>query len=318
MRAHPTAAGASRYARSVRVVPLLFAFAGCGRLRFDPAAADAAAARADGLVDSSAPDIAPGAGPWGNVVEQSALDIGVISDDPTLTGDELEIYFNSNRDGTGDIFMSTRASIADAWSTPQTVVPLSSPSYNENTPEVSADGLELYFIRDTTASGDVYVSTRALRTDAWSTPTFVPELTTVYGDASPTLTADRLTMYLANDGGTNGFEVYRATRNSLTSAWSAPAPVSELSSAAFDSDAFVTTDGTELYWSSTRNATKSALWHATRASAVDPFASLGVVTELDLTTYDEDDPWVSSDGHRIYFSRGMTQSSDMKIVSASR
>ena len=77
-------------------------------------------ATGDGDRDGDAPepdaatfDAAP-LGPFANVTPLSSLDTLGNEDDPTLTGDLLEIYF----DRGGDIWYSTRASVADAWQLP--------------------------------------------------------------------------------------------------------------------------------------------------------------------------------------------------------
>ena len=68
------------------------------------------------------------------------LDSVAGEDDPTLTGDMLEIYF----DRGGDIWFSVRASVAVSWPAPQALAVVNSAA-SETTTEISADGLELFF-----------------------------------------------------------------------------------------------------------------------------------------------------------------------------
>ena len=49
-----------------------------------------------------------------------------IDEDPTFTGDLLELYFMSTRNGTKDIWTSRRAAAADPWGAPSLVAELSS------------------------------------------------------------------------------------------------------------------------------------------------------------------------------------------------
>src|SRR5690606_25854859 len=68
---------------------------------------------------------------------------GIEEDDPCLTRDQLEIFFDRD-DGGHDIYTSRRASIANPWPPPAPVVELNSSSTDEH-PALSADGLRLYF-----------------------------------------------------------------------------------------------------------------------------------------------------------------------------
>jgi Tol biopolymer transport system component len=84
----------------------------------------------------------------------------------TIRRDGLEVIFASNRpgsmDGSLDLWVSTRASTADPWSTPQPLVALNS-AVIENRPALSFRGTELYFT-STRLGGrdpqDLWVSTR--------------------------------------------------------------------------------------------------------------------------------------------------------------
>lgn len=82
---------------------------------------------------------------------------------PTIRPDGLQLFFNSNRPGLldNDIWVSTRADILSAWSTPTNVGPPINTEFQEQFPAVSANGKMLIFSsnRDGTDS-DLYVSTR--------------------------------------------------------------------------------------------------------------------------------------------------------------
>src|SRR5262245_48718825 len=86
-------------------------------------------------------------------------------DDPTLTDDRLELYFNFQ----ADIFVATRASVGAPWSAPVRVAELSSTA-NETTPEITGDGLTIYFASDrvgTLGGEDIWIATRRARGQAW-------------------------------------------------------------------------------------------------------------------------------------------------------
>jgi len=86
---------------------------------------------------------------------------------PNLRHDGLELFFYSNRaggQGGNDIYVATRTSTADAWSTPSNLGGNVNSALSETRPSLSWDGLRLYF--GSTRSGgeggsDIYVTTRA-------------------------------------------------------------------------------------------------------------------------------------------------------------
>jgi hypothetical protein len=79
---------------------------------------------------------------------------------PNVSRDGLTIVFASNRDGNMDIFMSTRASLTSAWSTPRNLsVQLTFPTAGlaETRPSISWDQKRLYYGAD----GQSYLSHKA-------------------------------------------------------------------------------------------------------------------------------------------------------------
>ena len=84
---------------------------------------------------------------------------------PTVRFDEREIFFASTRAGSiglNDVWVSTRRSPNDPWSTPENVGPVNS-VLNELTPSLSPDGRILLFDSDRpggVGGRDIYMSTR--------------------------------------------------------------------------------------------------------------------------------------------------------------
>ena len=87
---------------------------------------------------------------------------------PNVRKDGLEIVFDSNRNGTYDVYLATRGSLDAEWSSPKLLGPnVNSPTADETRASLSRDGLRLYF-GSTRANavlggsgGDIYVSTRS-------------------------------------------------------------------------------------------------------------------------------------------------------------
>ena len=84
--------------------------------------------------------------------------------EPTLTPDELEIYFCSTRiAGRRQIFVATRTSSSDRWTVPTLVQEFVSDTGITYSPEISRDGRTLWFVSDRPGGRgdiDIYVSTR--------------------------------------------------------------------------------------------------------------------------------------------------------------
>src|SRR5262245_58586309 len=95
-------------------------------------------------------DDAAALGPFRNVQPVAELNTTGNEDDPTLTADQLEIFFTSTRAGglgADDIWTSRRPSTSAPWGAPTLVTELSSPS-RDLRPWISPDGLLLYFSSD--------------------------------------------------------------------------------------------------------------------------------------------------------------------------
>jgi len=297
--------------RGILLAALLCA---CGRVGYDSADAGSA-------VDSSGVDAAV-LGPFGAATIVSELsDPMAGDDDPTLTGDLREVYLNSSRAGglgSGDIWVSTRSSITDPWETPTLVVELSSPD-RETGPEVSADGLAIWFASDRPGgqgSSDIWVSTRPSRTMPWSAPTVVSELSSPENDTAPAPGWSQLIMTLESErpGGPGSADLFVATRPTLTSAWSTPVPMTGVNTAEHEGSPHLGPRGLTLVLNATR-AGNADIHLATRGSVDDPFDASSALAELNSPD-NEQDPWISEDLRRIFFVSA--RSGNLEIYEASR
>ena len=87
---------------------------------------------------------------------------------PTLRNDGLEVFLNSNREGSmgdADLWVSTRATVHDVWVAPVNLGPLVNSVFNDSFPSLSSDGQTLFFSSNRTrpqgpGGFDLYVSTR--------------------------------------------------------------------------------------------------------------------------------------------------------------
>ncbi|HEX5059095.1 MAG TPA: hypothetical protein VFV99_07030 [Kofleriaceae bacterium] len=282
---------------------LWFVVWGCGRVNFDSR--------------SDANDASDATGQLGPPMVVGELTVGgVDADDPTLTADMLEIYFASSRPGgvgSGDIWRSIRNSVDEPWQPPVVVTELDSASVEES-PGITADGLEMYFTSDRGGGNDIWASTRPTRGDMWAAPTVVAELSTGSGDFQPQPSATKLRIVFYRSSGNR--DIYEATRTAVGATWQSPAVLANVNSAAGDRSPCL--DGSELtmVFSSDRDSATADvqdLYLATRASLTDPFGAAQPLTDLN-SQFDDDSAWLSSDGHVLFFSSDRSGTSEIYVT----
>ena len=254
---------------------------------------DAAADATDAPIDMAVP-----LGPWGTPSIIMELSAGGSEDDPTLTADMLEVYFNLN----GDIYGSTRGSLAEVWPMPVPITAVNSTTATETTPEVSPDGLELYFSSNRVAGSggqDIWVSSRQNRGDPFGTPTRVTALASGNDDVTATtFTNGALVMYLTSTRG-GSLDMYRTTRSSRTAPWDMPMLVGELQAPGTETEPTLTPGETYMIFSGDGPGIRD-LYVTSRASATDPWDTPSPIVELN-TGSSEEDPWLSPDGRTLVF-----------------
>lgn len=244
----------------------------------------------------------------------------VRTDNPTLTADLLEIVFTSERvSGNGDVWLARRASISEQFTTPAPLTEVNTASF-ETSAAISADGLTLWFGSDRPSSVgtiDIWVTSRASRASAWTTPQNVLALNTPAEDIPRPPGQHGLVMPLASKpGGIGGvYQTFFARRESAGAPFGAPALVSELAEASRSTvDGFLTDDGLTLFFSSSPlqvlgdagpfvdgGALPTAdLFVAWRRSVNEGFSLTQPLDDLN-TPGDERDPWLTPDGKTLYF-----------------
>ena len=246
-------------------------------------------------------------GPFGTPNRVPGLNTSYPEYGPTATADLLEMYFTSDRAvANDDIYRSTRASTADAWGAPVRVAELSSEDYDA-TPEISPDGLTMWFASDRTGGMpqfDIYVSTRASRSDPWGTPVLVSELTSGDDDVAPAPSADGLRI-MFHRYAFPSYDILEATRGSTGASWGTPALVTSLNTSSNEGAPFPWGDARTVVFDSNRSGGAGSwdLYVATRPTLGDTFDTITPISGLN-TAEKESDPWVSPDGSYILFTRG--------------
>jgi WD40 repeat protein len=211
------------------------------------------------------------------------------------------------------------------------------PVIDDNMPSVRTDGREIYF-RSTRAGslggGDLWVSTRPSADAAWLPPANPGEpVNTGFDEVTPSLSFDGRSLFFVSDrpGGVGGYDIWMSTRtvssavddaievlavpNSISldlatenapqyTDWSAPINLGPVvNSSVGDLEVAISRDGLSLYVASTRpgGAGDFDIWVCQRAEVGDAWGPPQNLGPSINTPAREQAPFLSPDGHRLYF-----------------
>ena len=231
---------------------------------------------------------------------------------PSLSSDGLTLYFSSDRGGGSgnyDLWAASRPSTSDPFGSPVNLGGSVNGSRSDKMPEVSSDGLTLYFgsTRNSNPNSDVFVSTRASTSDPWGTAQPLPgPLNSSSDDGNPSISTDGLALYFQSSrpGGLGEYDIWVSSRASTADNFGAPTNVPAPVNTSFrEGPADISTDGLMLFFDSRRpgGIGSDSLWMTSRNSVSDPFSAatyLGAV--LDSTSRDIE-PNLSYDGQTLLF-----------------
>lgn len=243
--------------------------------------------------------------PFGAPTRLTSLETTTAETNPYLTGNELAIFFSSNRAGTlgsNDLYTATRLKRTDPFGPATSLGAPPNAVSTELDPRLSTDELTLRFSSDRFGNGIVrmYQSNRASKMAAWSAPVLLTIGMPSSSDEQPFVTPDEKTIYFTSNrlGTTGAFDLWTAPAASL--GFGPPTVVAGLESPKDEMAPVLSFDELEIFFGSNRNSTFRDIFHATRATKTDPWSAPTAVTELD-TTEDEIPGWLSRDSCRLYF-----------------
>ncbi|OHB79699.1 MAG: hypothetical protein A2Z25_03095 [Planctomycetes bacterium RBG_16_55_9] len=154
--------------------------------------------------------------PWG-IPENLGRTVNSSSYDnhPSISSDGLMLFFGSARGGGYDLYVTQRATTDSEWTVPVSLGMTTNTIYNELSPDISSDGLSVFFDRRG-ASGDrdLWVAARDPRSDG---PTAAMNLgtpiNTWYEDTDPSISADGCTLYFGSTrpGGAGGQDLWQVS-----------------------------------------------------------------------------------------------------------
>lgn len=267
------------------------------------------------MIDGAGSDTPFATGPFGTPERVAISSTIARDDDITLTGDMLEIFFESDRVAVGqsDIYTAKRASVTDPWSTPTRIDELST-AYLETSMEVSTDGLTMYFSsnRPPSTTVDVFVTTRPNRSSPWTAPVMVSTISSMSDNDYNAQPWSDTVLFLgsARLPASGGSDVYRSTRSSKSDVWGAPVVVPGLDSNRYEGEAFA--DATGAIWFTGDAAGDDDIWRA-EPNGDGTFKPAQLVNEICGADV-ENDPWLSPDGHTIYFTSTRSGSLDIYVA----
>jgi hypothetical protein len=256
-----------------------------------------AAVRSDAA--SAPPSDAAPFGPWSSPIAIPQAATKAAEDDVTLSSNALEMIFAIDSANGKDLYYSSRLSAASPWSTAAPVT-FNSATQSDETPRLSADDLTLYFASARAGNGtlDIYSVTRTgPGNTTWGTPKPVAGVST-------TTLLEKWFMPC----GTNHYIMVQGTANNGTDlvegtlGGPAPAPIAELNSAQNEIGTLVSQDCLTIYFATNRT-TPEKIFTSHRLSLTDKWASPSEVTDFPLATGNgnQEDPWISVDGHTFAF-----------------
>jgi hypothetical protein len=229
---------------------------------------------------------------------------------PSVSTDGLSLYVDAP-DGSGgwEIWVSTRETIHDDWAGGIKPTPPNSSSSDGN-PDISADGLTLFFNSDRLVGGfgghDIWLTTRATTDDPWSEPVNLgPTINGPYIDAHPSISTDGLSLFFCSTRpGYGDRDIYLSTRATINDPWSEPVNLGPIvNSLSWDSGPDISSDGLKLFFDSERPGGygKMDIWLTTRTTIDDPWGvpvNLGPIVSTSNNDYT---PCISADGSILYF-----------------
>jgi len=145
--------------------------------------------------------------PWGKPVNLGpTINSAALDMDPSTTADGLTLYFSSRRSGgigSYDIWVSKRASTKEPWGEPVNLGAPVNSRMTDSCPDISADGLTLFFLSfrlDSLGQSDLYVTTRPTIHDPWGPAVNLgPNINTHNTEEYPKISFDgRLFMFVAD------------------------------------------------------------------------------------------------------------------------
>ncbi|MFC1794061.1 M56 family metallopeptidase [Planctomycetota bacterium] len=241
-------------------------------------------------------------------VNSSYLDAG-----PCISPDGLSLLFNSFRPGGSggmDIWIMTRETTSESWGEPMNLGPIVNSSSNDGLPEMSADGLTLYFNSNRPGGlggEDIWLTTRATIEDEWGIPINLgPIVNSSAWELGASVSADGMLLYFGSQrsGGYGEYDIWVATRETTDAPWSSVDNLGPtVNSGDHENQPAISSDGLSLFFACTQPGGSGGMdiWVTTRETATAPWGEAVNLGPIVNTLSNEGTPCISSDVSTLYF-----------------
>ncbi len=152
------------------------------------------------------------------------------------------------------------------------------------------------------AAIDAAPAARCRSGNAFGPPTLVPGVNTASSEPYAWLSPDELEIHFTSDRpGSDGYDVYRASRSSRSEAFGAVTRLATVSTTEDDLRPAITPDGLTMFaFVTLHDGDSTELVRATRSTPTSEFGAFTMVLELNSAEEDED-PYVVDDGRALLF-----------------
>lgn len=266
---------------TIGVVRSLAAFVGV--LVLGPAACGSVGANKTADAANDGPGGPDAALTW-SPFEAIAVDYAADTRTPVVSGDGLTLYFLAQLSSPSfdfDIYSASRASTSDGFGVATAVLNINLAGQQARYPEISDDGLELYFSAGD--GGPIMVATRSNVSSAFAAPTGVRS--DVAGNFA-SISGDKLALYYiahnAAGGNVDGL-IMQTTRAAVGQPWSAPTMVTVTGAIQVYSSIDISSDELSLLRAPTLAPQSHNLLISRRTSKTAPFDQTEVLQAVDTS-----------------------------------
>ncbi len=232
--------------------------------------------------------------PWGPARVLTNVNSGADDDGPALSANGLELYFSSGRSsarGPRSIFVSRRNSLAAPWSTPVLVNEVSPSGVAVRDPQLTDDGLTMFFAAASSGQSDIHSARRSNRRSPWGQVQPVPNINDPAADddgPAPEAGGSILWFSSRRAGGSGGADLYVAWRDGNTGVWSQPLAIAERNTAADETSPFIA-------------AASSLTYHNQPSGILSPTEITCICRQgSDVRTLGADDGWMRAEQNPLW------------------
>lgn len=176
-------------------------------------------------------------------------------------------------------------------------------SFSEFLPSFSGDGKTVVFTRRIRDNEDLYISYKA--DTNWTFPQSIKELNTVFNEGAPAISPDGNTLIFTScdrRDSYGGCDLYISKK--INNKWSTAVNLGDkINSASFESQACLTNNGNELYFTSNRKGSIGGkdIWFSKKLENNSWSTPQNLGGKIN-TIWDEECPFMHMDGSTLYFS----------------